>query len=461
MYLVSGGIFSIFGIGTSIMIRLELAYPGYYISSSFETYNTLITAHGLLMIFFLVMPILLGAFGNLMIPLQIGTVDMAFPRLNLLSYWLLNISFIFFIFGTGFLSLGTSGVGWTLYPPLSIILAYGTSMDFLIISLHINGISSIATSINFAVTIINQKSMSFGDLAMYPWAVLVTSILIIIAMPVLAAAITMLLLDRNLGTAFFVVSGGGDPLLFQHLFWFFGHPEVYILILPAFGIISESISLASGAYYFAKTAIIWSIVSIAIIGLVVWGHHMYTVGLDVDTRAYFTAATMIIAIPTGVKVFSWIATLWTISIRQVPISLLFSLGFIFLFTIGGLTGLVLSNAGLNTFLHDTYYVVAHFHYVLSMGAIFGIFTAFYMWYPLISGLMLNYTLSFLHFGTFFIGVNLTFFPMHMLGLNGMPRRIPDYSFNFVFVNQIITVGSLLNIISLFFFISVLVTAKKI
>ena len=404
------------------------------------------------------MPILIGGFGNILIPLQIGSSDMAFPRLNLASYWLLNISFIFFLFGIGVLNNTGSGVGWTLYPPLSIN-NLGTSMDFLIISLHINGISSIATSINFIVTIINQKSVTFGELSMYCWSLLVTSFLIVLAIPVLAAAITMILFDRNLGTSFFTIYGGGDPILFQHLFWFFGHPEVYILILPAFGIISESISLTSGSYYFAKSTIIWSLVSIGIIGLVVWGHHMYTIGLDIDTRAYFTAATMIIAIPTGIKVFSWIVTLWSSSSNYTPVTLMFSIGFLILFTIGGLTGIVLSNAGINLFLHDTYYVVAHFHYVLSMGAVFGIFSGFYLWFNLISGLILNNILSYLHFWLFFFGVNLTFFPMHFLGLNGLPRRIPDYSFNFWYLNQICTVGSFLSIFGLFFFFAVLITAK--
>ncbi len=354
------------------------------------------------------MPILIGAFGNILIPLQIGTSDMAFPRLNLLSYWLLNFSFIFFLFGIGFLNVSGADSGWTLYPPLSIN-SIGNATDFLIISLHINGISSIATSINFIVTIVNQKSMTFAELPMYSWSLLVTSSLIIIAMPVLAAAITMLLFDRNFGTSFFTIYGGGDPILFQHLFWFFGHPEVYILILPAFGIVSEVITLTSGTYYFAKSTIIWSIVSIGFIGLIVWAHHMYTVGLDIDTRAYFTAATMIIAIPTGVKVFSWIATLWSGNISYFPVSLLFSIGFIILFTVGGLTGIVLANAGINVFLHDTYYVVAHFHYVLSMGAVFGIFAGFYLWYNLIFNMQLNHILCHMHFYLFFSGVNITFF----------------------------------------------------
>lgn len=459
LYLVSSSIFSIFAILTSIFIRIELLFPGNYFITNINVYNTLITSHGLLMIFFLVMPILIGSFGNLFIPLQIGTTDMAFPRLNLLSYWLLNFSFVIFLFGIGFLNITGSGVGWTLYPPLSLN-SVGNSMDFLIVSLHINGISSMATAINFIVTISNHKSMTFAELPMFSWALLITSILIILAIPMLAASITMLLFDRNFGTSFFTIYGGGDPILFQHLFWFFGHPEVYILILPAFGIVSEVISVTSSAYYFAKSSIVWSIVSIGLIGLIVWAHHMYTIGLDIDTRAYFTAATMIIAVPTGVKVFSWIFTLWSSSLYHFPVELYFAIGFIALFTIGGLTGLVLANAGINVFLHDTYYVVAHFHYVLSMGAVFGIFAGFYLWFNLIFNLELNYILTQLHFYSFFVGVNITFFPMHFLGLSGLPRRIPDYPNNFIFLNQVCTFGFFINLLSLFIFLLVVILAKN-
>ncbi|MEO1778816.1 MAG: cytochrome c oxidase subunit I, partial [Pseudomonadota bacterium] len=479
LYLIASALVGFVSVAFTVYMRMELMDPGVQYmcmegarltaaaagecTPNGHLWNVLITGHGILMMFFVVIPALFGGFGNYFMPLQIGAPDMAFPRMNNLSFWLyiagttLAICSVLAPGGNG--QLG-SGVGWVLYPPLSTNEA-GMSMDLAIFAVHVSGASSILGAINMITTFLNMRApgMTLFKVPLFSWSIFVTSWLILLSLPVLAGAITMLLMDRNFGFTFFDPAGGGDPVLYQHILWFFGHPEVYIIILPGFGIISHVIATFSRKPVFGYLPMVWAIIAIGALGFVVWAHHMYTVGMSLNQQAYFMLATMVIAVPTGVKIFSWIATMWGGSV-ELKTPMLWAFGFLFLFTVGGVTGIVLSQAAVDRYYHDTYYVVAHFHYVMSLGAVFCIFAGIYFYFPKMTGRMIPEWMGKIHFWTMFIGANLTFFPQHFLGRQGMPRRYIDYPEAFALWNWWSSIGAFLSFASFLFFFGVVIYALR-
>ncbi|MFC3529029.1 cytochrome c oxidase subunit I [Paracoccus mangrovi] len=473
LYLFTAGVVGLISVAFTVFMRMELQYPGvqhmclegarFFTDAAAECtpnghlWNVMITYHGVLMMFFVVIPALFGGFGNYFMPLQIGAPDMAFPRLNNLSYWMYVCGValgIASLLAPGGSDQPGSGVGWVLYPPLSTTEA-GYSMDLAIFAVHVSGASSILGAINIIATFLNMRApgMTLFKVPLFAWSVFITAWLILLSLPVLAGAITMLLMDRNFGTAFFDPAGGGDPILYQHILWFFGHPEVYIIILPGFGIISHVISTFARKPVFGYLPMVLAMAAIGILGFVVWAHHMYTVGMSLTQQSYFMLATMTIAVPTGIKVFSWIATMWGGSI-EFKTPMLWAFGFLFLFTVGGVTGVVLSQAPLDRVYHDTYYVVAHFHYVMSLGAVFAIFAGVYYWIGKMSGRQYPEWAGKLHFWMMFIGSNLIFFPQHFLGRQGMPRRYIDYPVEFAYWNNISSIGAYISFASFLFFIGI-------
>nr|YP_010164122.1 cytochrome c oxidase subunit I [Didesmococcus koreanus]QRK27450.1 cytochrome c oxidase subunit I [Didesmococcus koreanus] len=452
MYLILGMWSGMMGLSMSMIMRIELMNNNNNFNFSMS-YYMMITIHALLMIFFMTMPIIIGTFSNWLIPLMMSSSDLIYPRMNNLSMWILFPSLMMLM-----LSMFTKNkifTGWTLYPPLSV--QNSSSINMVILSIHLNGLSSLMSSMNFMISMINMNSnkMNLNNLSLYCWSIIITSMLLIMSIPVLASGITMIILDHNFNSMFFNPMGNGNPILFQHMFWFFGHPEVYILILPGFGLMSQIMNQETGKLeIFSKLNMIYAMMSIGILGFIVWAHHMFTIGLDIDTQMYFMSATMIIAVPTSIKIFSWIITLNGNKMNMSPM-IMWSMGFVMMFSMGGLTGIVLSNSIIDMNLHDTYYVIAHFHYVLSMGVVFSILSSLIFWFPLLTNTLMKTNMLKINFINMFFSINLTFFPQHFMGLNGMPRRYIMFVDHLTLWNSISSMGSMSTILFVMMFISMM------